>query len=212
MSQRTAEAYRFSIAYPTSWWKVDLHPRVRDAEIRRRLVEGLSDRERTERAELIRDAVRAARTWAAACYEQGALQFHGFFDIIDGVPLTAVTMILRYVLPEGEELDLSDLMVGFALRNAELVLGKGTAANRTELLDLPHAGPAGRFTSIEEVELQDLPPRRFSVMSTLVPLAGTREVLIVTSLTPNLEYAEHFLLLFEQIADTLTLERVTVDA
>lgn len=212
MTQRASQAYRFSIAYPNSWWRVDLHPAVRDAEIRKRLLDGMTDRDQARYADDIRDAVRAARKWAAACYEQGALQFFGFFDVIDGISLTALTMVLRYVVPDDEELDLADLMVGFAVHNAGVPLGKGTAANRTELLDLPNAGPAGRFTSIHEVDFEGLETTRFSVMNTIVPLPGTREMLIVTSLTPNVDFADQFLVLFEQIADTLTLEKVTADA
>ncbi|WP_430791933.1 hypothetical protein [Actinoplanes sp. G11-F43] len=210
--QRASEAYRFSVAYPASWWSVDLHPAVRDAEIRKRLLDGMSDRDQARHAGDIREAVRAARKWATACYEQGALQFFGFFDVVDDIPLTALTMVLRYVVPEDEELDLSELMVGFAMHNAGVPLGKGTAANRTEILDLPNAGPAGRFTAIHEVETEGLETTRFSVMNTIVPLAGTRETLIVTSLTPNVDFADPFLALFEQIHDTLALEKVTADA
>ncbi|WP_250007571.1 hypothetical protein [Actinoplanes sp. M2I2] len=212
MKQRTAGAYRFTISYPTSWWSVDLHPRVRDAEVRRRLLAGMTDGDRVEHADLIRDTVRSAKKWAAACYEQGALQFYGFFDVVEQVPLTAITMVLRHDVPDDVELDLSDLMIAFALRNAGLPLGKGTAANRTEIVDLAKAGPAGRSTSIEEIELEDLPPGRISVMNTLVPLPGTRELLIITSLTPNVQYTDQFLPLFERIADSLVLEKVTVDA
>jgi hypothetical protein len=212
MRQSTTEAYRFTIAYPASWWSVNLHPAVRDSEVRKRVLSGLSDAERIEHAELIRQVTRSAKKWAAACHEQGALQFFGFFEIIDEVPLTAVTMVLRYVVPDDLEPDLSDMMIGIAMRNAGLRLGKGTVANRTEILDLPDAGPAGRCTSVEEVRTADLPPGRVAVMNTLVPLPGTREILIITSVTPNLEYADHFLALFERIADTLVLEKVTVDA
>ncbi|GAA1610270.1 hypothetical protein [Actinoplanes couchii] len=208
----TRNGYRFAIAYPQSWWSVNLHPSVRDAEIRKRLLHGLSGPEQAQHADAIRDAVRAARKWAAACHDQGALQFYGFFDLVDGIPLTALTMVLRYVVPEDEEVDLGDLMVGFAMHNAGTPLGKGTAANRTEILDLPNAGPAGRFTAIHEVEIEGIGTTRFSVMNTIVPLAGTREMLIVTSVTPNVDFADPFLALFEQIADTLTLERVSVDA
>jgi len=208
MTQTTAAVpYEVSLGFPEKWWSLDLHPSVRDAEVRRRILNGISAQDRVEYADELRDLVRQARHFAAEAHRAGALWIQGLFEVYEGELLMGATTVVRITLPDGFTPDLSELMVAYALRNAGLPLGKGTPAHRTELLSLEHAGPAGRATTIEDIELRPEQTLRMLIMQTLVPLPETNDLLIVASYTPNLDQSDAFLALFESIADSLRLQK-----
>ncbi|MFE6178857.1 hypothetical protein [Streptomyces sp. NPDC056464] len=199
---------RYFLRFPGSWWNLDLDPSTRDAAIRRRLLEGLEpsrpgqplDRETAELADAL---VRSARKAARQAHARGALQLAGIFELFDGAPLIASTMVFRVSPPKDTEAALCDLLVAYAVRNAGLPHGRGTRANGAEFIELPLAGPAGRVTSVEDVDFYGRGWVRMAIMQTVVPIPGTRDFLVVASTTPNLTLRDEFFTVFDAIAETL---------
>jgi hypothetical protein len=194
---------RYQVQFPTSWSSLDLHPATRDASIRQQILAGLSERDRTEQADAVRALVRSARDAARDAHARGALQLSGLFDIFEGAPLIAATAVVRVAVPPDERADLPDLMVAYGVRNARLPTNKGDTAARTELVDLPMAGIAGRTVTFEDVDFEGRGWVRMAIMQTIVPIPGSSDLLTLLSSTPNLPYAPSFFRVFEAIAETL---------
>jgi hypothetical protein len=151
--------------------------------------------------------VRAARKTAREARALGALQLAGMFEVMeDGSPLIATTMVLRVIPPEDASPKLSEMMISYALRNARNPLGRNTSGNQAEIIDLPHAGAAGRATSIEDVDFYGRGKVRMAIMQTVVPVPVSGDFLIIASATPNLNLMDEFFDVFDAIGGTLTFE------
>ncbi len=201
----------YGLRFPVSWWNLDLDPSTRDASIRRRIEAGLGDDARAratpeERAGL--DAlIRAARRGAKEAHARGALQLAGMFDLLeDGSALIGNVMVLCVNLPEGASPDLTELMLAYAVHGARNPLGKGTRARQNDIIELPRVGPAGRATSVEDIDFYGRGWARVAIMQTLVPLPGTDSLLVVAGTTPNLTLVDPFFDMFDAITSTLTFD------
>lgn len=195
----------YALRYPESWWHLELDPSTRDATIRRRLLAGLD--EETADRDLVDSMVRAARKAAREAHARGALQLAGMFELMDdGSPLIGTTMVLRIISPDEDPPDLSQLMVSYAIRNAGLPLGKNTSANQADLIELPLVGPAGRVTSVEDIDFYGKGWARMAIMHTVVPVPESGDFLVIASSTPNVGLTDEFFEVFDAISGTLKFE------
>ncbi|MFI1105251.1 hypothetical protein [Streptomyces melanogenes] len=200
--ESTTAPQRFTLSYPKSWWTLDLDSNTRDAAIRRK-IEAQAPGEGVDR-ELLDSLVRATRKTAREAHAQGALQVAGMIQFIDsGAVLSATTLVMRVTPPEDSSTDLAELLIPVALKNAENPMGRGTRANRVEMVELPEVGSAGRATSIEDIDYWGRGTVRTAAMHTVVPVPHSRDFLVVSCLTPNLSLVETFFDLFDAISGTL---------
>jgi hypothetical protein len=114
-------------------------------------------------------------------------------------------VVSRITPPPDSVPDLPSLMTAYAVRNAALPLARGTAANRVEMIDLP-SGPAGRATSVEDLDFQGRGTVRMAIMQTVVALPGTEDLLVISSATPNLGLTDAFFDVFDAVAGSLAFD------
>lgn len=192
---------RYTLKFPSSWTHFDLDPSTRDVSIRRRIQEQAKGHqvEREQVDALIREVRKAARE----AYAQGALQVAGMIAFLDdGSSLNATTMVLRTRIPEGETTDLVEMMLSAGLQNNRTSVGRGTDANRVEIIELPDVGSAGRMTSVEDFDYFGRATVRTAVHQTVFPVPGSRDLLVLASTTPNINLLEDFFKVFDAIAET----------
>ncbi|MFF1360158.1 hypothetical protein [Streptomyces sp. NPDC058297] len=193
---------QFTLSYPQTWWKLDLDAQTRDASIRR-VVEAQVQGDDIDR-ELLDALIRSTRTTAREAHAQGALQVAGMIQFTDaGAVLSATTLVMRVTPPEGSSADLAELLIPVALKNADNPMGRGTRANRVEMIQIDEIGPVGRATAIEDIDYWGRGTVRTATMHTIVPVPHSRDFLVVSSLTPNLSLTEAFFDLFDAVAGTL---------
>jgi hypothetical protein len=200
----------YYLRFPASWWNLVLDPNTRDGAIKRRILAGVDSR--TADRSTVDAMIRAARKAARDAYALGALQLAGMFEVADAGLLIATTAVHRLILPPDTAVDLSELMVSYAVRNAGLPLSRSSPASRTEIIDLPEAGPAGRVTYLEDVDLFGKGWSRTAIMVTLVPVPDSNDLLVIASTTPNIGLAEAFYDVFDAIGATLRFGTPTVAA
>ncbi|MFI1397989.1 hypothetical protein [Streptomyces sp. NPDC020681] len=197
----------YGLRLPESWWNLDLDPSTRDGSIRRRIMEDVGEDIPADAREGLDSLIRAARRSAREAHARGALQFAGMFDLMeDGSVLIGNVMVLRFDLPEDAPADLTELMLAYAVRGARNPIGKGTRARQSEIIELPHAGPAGRATSVEDIDFYGRGRARVAIMQTIVPVPGTGSILVVAGTTPNLTLVDPFFDMFDAIASTLKFD------
>ncbi len=198
----------YSLRFPDSWWHLDLDPSTRDASIRRRIeaqVEKSPQLTRERVDGLIRDTRRIARE----AHAQGALRASGMIRILragsEPLVLSATTVVLRITVPEGESEDLADLVMAAGVQLGTEAEGTGLPPGEVELVELPHAGAAGRISRVEDVDYQGkrVPT---AVRHTLVPVPHTHDYLVIASSTPNVDLAEQFYEVFDAIAESLRFD------
>ncbi|MFF1685690.1 MULTISPECIES: hypothetical protein [unclassified Streptomyces] len=194
---------QFTLSYPQTWWKLDLDAQTRDANIRRVVEAQVQGDDNIDR-ELLDSLIRSTRTTAREAHAQGALQVAGMIQFTDaGAVLSATTLVMRVTPPEDSSTDLGELLIPVALKNADNPMGRGTRANRVEMIQIDEIGPAGRATSIEDIDYWGRGTVRTATMNTIVPVPHSRDFLVVSSLTPNLSLTEAFFDLFDAVAGTL---------
>jgi hypothetical protein len=191
----------YSLRFPASWWNLVLDPNTRDGAIKRRILAGVDLR--TADRSTVDALIRTARKAARDAYALGALQLAGMFELTDTGLLIATTAVHRLILPPETALDLSELMVSYAVRNAGLPLSRSSPPSRTEIIDLPGVGPAGRAIYLEDVDLFGKGWSRTAIMVTLVPVPESNDLLVIASTTPNISLAEAFYDVFDAIGSTL---------
>lgn len=193
---------RYKLRFPDNWWTLDLNPNTRDASIRRRVEEQVGD---TDIDPGVRDSlVRSTRRIAREAHARGALQAAGMVQPVDdGTLLSATTVVMRVLTPEDSTEDLQQLLVPVALKQAKNPLGQGTDANTVQSVDIPEVGPAGRVTSVEDLEFSAGNGVRMVLLHTVVPVPDSRDFLVISSATPNLSLSTEFFGVFDAIAGTL---------
>ncbi|MGW1000252.1 hypothetical protein [Streptomyces sp. NPDC002520] len=197
-----AAPQNFTMAYPPSWWKLDLDSNTRDAAIRR-AIEAQAEGHGVDR-EWVDTVVRTTRKSAREAAAQGALQLAGMLQFTEsGATLSATTVVLRVPVPEGASTDLSELLLPVALKNADNPMGKGTRANKVDMLELPEVGTVGRATAIEDIDYWGRGTVRTALMHTIVPVPHSRDFVVISSSTPNLSLLDAFFDVFDAISGTL---------
>ncbi|MET7503092.1 hypothetical protein [Streptomyces microflavus] len=198
---------RYLLGFPETWWNLDLDPSTRDGSIRRRVLAGL---EGSGAGPAVVDRmVRTARKSAREAHVRGALQLAGTFEVLEGgTTLIATTMVLRLAPPPDVVPDLSQLMLSYAVNNARNPLARksGGKGHRTDVIELPHAGTAGRVTYLEDVDFYGKGWARMAIMQTIVPVPETDEFIVIASTTPSLGLMDEFFGVFDAISNTFRFE------
>jgi hypothetical protein len=192
----------YRINFPKSWWHFDLDPSTRDASIRRRVEKVAAGRDDIDREQLD-SLVRELRRTTREAHARGALQAAGMLAFLtDGSTMTATTVVLRTEIPEGEPADLYPLMVSAGVHNNRASVGRGTGANTVEIMEVPELGSVGRMTSVEDVDYAGRATVRTGMHHVVVPVPGSRTLLIISSSTPNITMLDEFFEVFDAIAGT----------
>jgi hypothetical protein len=103
------------------------------------------------------------------------------------------------VTPPGDG-DVLGALVAFD----DVAAAPGSTWHRTGTVQLPEAGRAARVHGVQDVTFEGA-IMRTAFMHTVVPLAGSAQVLVVTGTSPNLAEAEEVFDLLRSITDTLEL-------
>lgn len=195
----------YSLRFPDSWWQLDLDPSTRDASIRRRIEAQVEQAPQLTR-EQVDGLIRSTRRIAREAHARGALRASGMVRILRAgsgpLVLSATTAVLRITVPEGESEDLADLVMAAGVQLGTDAESSGLPPGEVELVELPHVGPAGRISRIEDVEYQGTRVPT-AVRHTLVPVPNSHDYLVLASSTPNVDLAEQFYEVFDAIAESL---------
>ncbi|MFD8572375.1 hypothetical protein [Streptomyces sp. NPDC057694] len=198
----------YSLRFPDSWWHLDLDPSTRDASIRRRIEAQVEQAPQLTREQLD-GLIRSSRRTAREAYAQGALRAAGMLRILRAgsgpLVLSATTVVLRISVHEDDAEDLADVVMAAAVQIGTEAEGTGLPTGEVELVELPHAGAAGRITRIEEVDYQGTRVPT-AVRHTFVPVPNTHDYLVLSSSTPNVDLAEQFYEVFDAIAESLRFD------
>ncbi|NLU66429.1 hypothetical protein HCC30_03975 [Streptomyces sp. HNM0574] len=193
---------RYTLKFPSTWSHFDLDPSTRDASIRRRIEEQAKGHAKLTRDQ-VDSLVREARKAAREAHAQGALQVCGLLTFLaDGSTLNATTMVMRTRIPEDQSADLVEQMTAAGVANNRRSPGRGTDANRVEIVELPEVGSAGRMTSIEDFDYFGKATVRTAVHQIVIPVPSSRDLIVIGSSTPNISLSENFFNVFDAIATT----------
>ncbi|MEW1552036.1 hypothetical protein [Streptomyces tsukubensis] len=189
----------FGIAVPETWTQYDLDgdglAPVRAAMLRR-------SPDRAER-ELINAAFRNARRILATARRHGAVYASGITGMFEDGLLLAGMMIFRLTPPPGESFTAHELARQFSATGRRRA---GRGERRFTTVELPGIGPVGRLTGVEEADAANGVSYRMLVMHTIVPVPGSRRVLVITGYSPNLPLADPLYDLFSAITATFSFE------
>lgn len=195
----------FLITVPFPWSEFDIHPAVRDKNIRE--VVRSRVRANPELAHQERDLAKALRKLCRTAWQEGVVYCGSLAELIDGeVPLVANITVALVRARDKDGTALSTSPIAIMTSVDEIPKGKRPTDpwRQVVLVDLPEAGPAARTQGIEDIDLPDTArPMRVVMMQTFVAVPGTDEmVAVITGLTPQLELADPMLELFGLITDT----------
>lgn len=197
----------YQLRFPDSWWHLDLDPNTRDASIRRR-IESQAEQVPQLSREQLDELIRSTRSTAREAYSRGALQASGMIRFLKAgnrpLVLSATTVVLRISIPEEQSEDLADIVVAAGMQLGTEAEGTGLPPGEVELVELP-VGAAGRITRVEEVDYRGkrVPT---AVRHTLIPVPNSRDYLVLSSSTPNVDLAEQFHEVFDAIAESFRFD------
>ncbi|MFE3093030.1 hypothetical protein ACFXG1_04305 [Streptomyces sp. NPDC059248] len=195
----------FGIGVPDGWIRYDLDGDGL-APIRAEMLRQTPDRPGRE---LVNSTFRDARRILAAARRHGAVYAAGITRMFEDGMLLAGVMIFRLTPPPGETLTAQELARQFSAtgrRGRSRGRGRSPGDRRFTTVDLPGIGPVGRLTGIEEADAAHGVSYKIVVMHTIVPVPGSRQVLIITGYSPNLPVAEQLYDVFDAITDTFSFE------
>lgn len=198
---------RYTLRIPSTWWYLDLDPATRDASIRRRILSQVHEGTGLTR-EQIDGLVRRTRHTAREAHARGALQAAGTVRFPGrGMLLSATCVVVRIPVPEDESADLADVVLSAGVHVGGRREG-GNPPGSVEFTELEHAGPAGRIALVEDVDHRGT-SLRTALLHTLVPIPHSRDYLVLSGSTPNVELKDQFFAIFDAIADTLRFEEAS---
>lgn len=192
----------YTMRIPSSWWHFDLDPNTLDGSIRRR-VEAAAAGHRDVTREQVDSLARRLRKMAREAHVRGAVQAAGMLGFLsDGSTLLATSVVLRIPIPEDEGDDLYGLMAAAGVQNNRNSVGRGTGANTVEIMEIPALGAVGRMTSVEDVDYFGQATVRCGVHHVVVPVPNTRDLVMISSSTPNMTMLDEFFEVFDAVAAT----------
>ncbi|MFD4832362.1 hypothetical protein ACFWPV_21270 [Streptomyces uncialis] len=147
------------------------------------------------------EGVSGARRILEGARRRGALYAAGTTPSDGNEPLTAGVMIFSVTPPPGKAASAHALARRFPAAGRQWARG-GARTFSTETL--PRVGPVRRLMGVEEGELADGAPYRLLVMHTVVPVPGSRRVLVVLCFSPDLPLAVRVHELFDAVTATFS--------
>ncbi|MEU0689665.1 hypothetical protein [Streptomyces uncialis] len=147
------------------------------------------------------EAVRDTRRILEGARRRGALYAAGTTPSDGKEPLTAGVMIFSLTPPPGKAASAHALARRFPAAGRRWARG-GARTFSTETL--PRVGPVRRLMGVEEGESADGAPYRLLVMHTLVPVPGSRRVIVVLCFSPDLPLIVRVHDLFDAVTATFS--------
>ncbi|MCX4659612.1 hypothetical protein [Streptomyces uncialis] len=147
------------------------------------------------------EGVSGARRILEGARRRGALYAAGTTLSDGSEPLTAGVMIFSVTPPPGKAASAHALARRFPAAGRQWARG-GARTFSTETL--PRVGPVRRLMGVEEGELADGAPYRLLVMHTVVPVPGSRRVLVVLCFSPDLPLVVRVHELFDTVTATFS--------
>ncbi|KAK1177402.1 hypothetical protein B7755_004055 [Streptomyces sp. NBS 14/10] len=191
----TGGSQTFGIGIPETWTEYDLSGDAL-AERRAQLLRQAPDRQTRE---AVNQAFRNARRIMDGARRRGAVYAAGTTAMYEDGLLMAGLMVFSLTPPPGEDFSARALARQFSTSGDRR--GEGTTrtfATRT----LPGTGPVGRLVGIEESEVAEGVSYKLAVMHTVIPVPGSKRVLIISCFSPNLPLADQLYDLFDAITST----------
>ncbi|MEU9605581.1 hypothetical protein [Streptomyces sp. NPDC048057] len=190
----------FGIAVPETWTSYDLDGDAL-APVR---AEMLRNAPRKTERDLINATFRDARRILATARRHGALYAAGTTTMYEDGLLMAGVMIFSLTQPQGESFSARDLARQFSATGGRRT--HSGVERRFTTVELPGVGRVGRLTGVERGDLAHGVSYKMLVMHTVVPVPGSRRVLVITCHSPNLPLAEQLYDVFDAITGTFTFE------
>ncbi|MFG2939413.1 hypothetical protein [Streptomyces sp. NPDC048282] len=185
----------FGISIPENWTEYDLGGDT----LSERRAEMLRQTPDKPTRDAVNQAFRNARRIMEGARRRGAVYAAGTTTMYEDGLLMAGLMVFSLTPPPGEDFSAQGLAKQFSASGARK--GEGTARTFTTET-LPQVGPVGRIVGVEESEIGGGVSYKVVVMHTVVPVPGSRNVLIITCFSPNLPVADQLYDLFDAITGT----------
>ncbi|MFJ8111288.1 hypothetical protein [Streptomyces sp. NPDC096132] len=198
----------FGIAVPDNWTEYDLSGDTL-AERRAELLRQTPDKQTRE---AVNHAFRSARRIMDGARRRGAVYAAGTTTMYEDGLLMAGLMVFSVTPPPGEDFSAQALAREFSASGDRR--GDGTTRTFTTQT-LPAVGQVGRLVGVEESEVAEGVSYKLVVMHTVVPVPGSRRVLVVSCFSPNIPLADQLYDLFDAITATFAFgeaEPVTAGA
>ena len=197
----------FRITPPANWYLLDLDPATRD-ESAAKLVQarfGGADDPEVEAARL--EFEQLLRTVARRAQQAGVVRAALMDMVVDGVPLSASLMVVLGTAPRDEDGNLAadpETVSRLLLALGDTAGSAGDGGEPAEAVTLP-AGPAVRVRRVARGEPTGTGGAAEPTAETryFVPVPDSDRMLVLTFVTPNVDYRWHFDELFDRIARTL---------
>lgn len=203
--QATGESVGFSVAVPSAWFEVDLHPATRDQSIRALVEDRVRDL--PELREHSAAIARLLRKQAREAWDSGATYCASMVEPTEDGPVTASLTVSRIGgptpgRPERDAL-VQDVLGTLTTKQARTEDDTWTTVTTVEVTEV---GTCARAYGVEDIELpEDAGWVRVVQMQTFVPLPASGAVLVVSCSSPVLPLAEALLDLFDALTGTLRL-------
>ncbi|MER5176957.1 hypothetical protein ABT009_01010 [Streptomyces sp. NPDC002896] len=185
----------FGIGIPDNWTEYDLSGDSL-AERRAELLRQTPDKQTRE---VVNQSFRNARRIMDGARRRGAVYAAGTTTMYEDGLLMAGLLIFSVTPPPGEDFSAQGLAKQFSATGDRR--GEGTTRTFTTET-LPGAGPVGRLVGIEESEVAEGVSYKLVVMHTVVPVPGSKRVLIITCFSPNIPLADQLYDLFDALTST----------
>jgi hypothetical protein len=195
----------FFLRVPSQWYEFDIHPAVRDDNIRRAVRERVQAR--PELAPTERELTRALRRMCREAWQDGVVYCGCMAEMIeDEAPLVAnlTVALVRARTQQGEALSTDPSVILASMEPIPRGRRPTDLWREVEVVQLPDAGPAARSRGIEDISLPDDPRMaRMVMMQTFVPVPGVDDrVAVITGSSPQLELTEPMLEIFHEVTAT----------
>lgn len=198
MSAPTAARPRgFALVIPDFWARLDLDPAALANARREAMAQATSVQQRLD----IDDLFDQARTLLRAARRHGALWAAGTATMFDDGLFVGQAMVFAVSAPGGQPFDLPTLTRALGARDEdETDLG----ARAISTVRLPHVDvPVVRIAGLERVQVAAEQRVTLFVLHHFIPLPGSPEqYLMVSALSPNLQYRTQLTELFDALAGT----------
>ncbi|MEU5976849.1 hypothetical protein [Streptomyces sp. NPDC047315] len=190
----------FGIAIPETWAHYDLDG---DGLVPVR-AEMLRQAPKKADRDLINAMFRNARRILATARQHGALYAAGTTTMYEDGLLMAGVMIFSLSPPPGETFSAQELARQFSTTGRRRK--HSGVERRFTTVELPRIGRVGRLTGVEQSDVAHGVSSKMLVMHTVVPVPGSRRVLVITCYSPNLPLADQLNEVFSAITGTFSFE------
>jgi hypothetical protein len=208
----TSPTTGFSLQMPRQWYEFDIHPAVRDDNIRRAVRERV--KAHPELADSQADLIKGLRRLCREAWQEGVVYCGCLAQVVENEAPLLANLTVAIVQARGENGEALDTNPGVIL-NSLTPVARGRRPTdlwrEVAAVELPHAGRAARSRGIEDIQMpDDGRMARVVMMQTFVPIPGVPDrVAVITGMSPQLELTEPMLELFDALTGTFAFTHPT---